>query len=332
MDDKLAIVSTIERGKWEKFVWDHPSGTIFQTADMFDLYQSVSAYKPWFNAVVDTNGEIQGMILSCVIVEKGVKTFFSSRSIVHGGPLVRSDNIEIASLLLENYLKEARKKAIYSQFRNVSLRDSLEKAFLPKGFNYHDHYTVIVSLDKNLEQLLSTTHKKKRNNIRRAVKKGAETRELVNKGHIDHAIALIQNAYVRARIPGPPRDLLLNAKNIFGDRIQFFGSFYKNELVAAKAMLNYKNMVYDWYSGYNHQFSYLCPNDLLTWDSIRWAKERGFRIYDMGGAGKPGVQYGVRNFKIKFGGKLENTGRYMRIHKSLLYRAGVSYIHLLSKI
>lgn len=332
MDEQLAIVSAVDKNKWEKFVWDHPSGTIFQSISMFELYKSVTDYKPSVAAAVDVNGDIQGLMLSCIIMEKGVKTFFSSRSIVQGGPLIKSDNVEVASLLLDHYVKQAKKKAIYSQFRNVSLRDSLENAFLPNGFNYHDHYTVIVSLDKNEEELLKSTHKKKRNNIRRAIKKGVETRELLTVDHIDQATDLIRRTYMRIKIPGPPKELLLNAKNIFGERVHFFGSFYNNDLVAAKIMLTYKKMVYDWYSGYNLLYSHLCANDLLTWESICWAKRGGYEIYDMGGAGRPGVQYGVRNFKMRFGGHLQNTGRYMRIHKSLLYRAGASYIQLRTKI
>lgn len=35
-----------------------------------------------------------------------------------------------------------------------------------------------------------------------------------------------------------------------------------------------------------------------------------FQIFDFGGAGKPNVSYGVRYYKMSFGGKLVNYGRY----------------------
>ena len=54
-----------------------------------------------------------------------------------------------------------------------------------------------------------------------------------------------------------------------------------------------------WQEGRN-----LCPNDLLHWDGMRMAAQRGLTLYDMCGYGQ---------FKKKFGGSLETTRRW---HKS----------------
>jgi lipid II:glycine glycyltransferase (peptidoglycan interpeptide bridge formation enzyme) len=40
----------------------------------------------------------------------------------------------------------------------------------------------------------------------------------------------------------------------------------------------------------------------------------GYRIYDFGGAGRPGEPYGVRDFKAKFGGELVDFGRHSYVH------------------
>ncbi len=47
---------------------------------------------------------------------------------------------------------------------------------------------------------------------------------------------------------------------------------------------------------------------------MEWGSENKFNIFDFGGAGKPGEEYGVRNFKKRFGGKSVNFGRYELIH------------------
>ena len=39
-----------------------------------------------------------------------------------------------------------------------------------------------------------------------------------------------------------------------------------------------------------------------------------YTIFDFGGAGKPNEEYGVRDFKKKYGGKLVNFGRYEKVH------------------
>jgi lipid II:glycine glycyltransferase (peptidoglycan interpeptide bridge formation enzyme) len=53
------------------------------------------------------------------------------------------------------------------------------------------------------------------------------------------------------------------------------------------------------------------------WYILEWGVKNGYRVYDFGGAGKPGEEYGVRNFKAKFGGQLVCFGRNIYIHKPL---------------
>ena len=46
--------------------------------------------------------------------------------------------------------------------------------------------------------------------------------------------------------------------------------------------------------------------------------EKGYRVYDFGGAGKPNEEYGVREFKAKFGGNLVCYGRNTWVPNSVL--------------
>ena len=39
-------------------------------------------------------------------------------------------------------------------------------------------------------------------------------------------------------------------------------------------------------------------------------KKEGYKFFDFGGAEKPDVPYGIRDYKIQFGGKLVNYSRY----------------------
>ncbi|MHA2406139.1 MAG: lipid II:glycine glycyltransferase FemX, partial [Candidatus Hermodarchaeia archaeon] len=51
------------------------------------------------------------------------------------------------------------------------------------------------------------------------------------------------------------------------------------------------------------------PNELLIWHILKGGTENGLKTYDFGGAGKPDEEYGVRDFKSKFGGDLVRYGR-----------------------
>jgi lipid II:glycine glycyltransferase (peptidoglycan interpeptide bridge formation enzyme) len=48
---------------------------------------------------------------------------------------------------------------------------------------------------------------------------------------------------------------------------------------------------------------------------MTWGHESGYRLLDFGGAGLPEEEYGPREFKRRFGGRLVNLGRYTIVHK-----------------
>ncbi len=78
-----------------------------------------------------------------------------------------------------------------------------------------DHFTIIIDLNKPVKELFDAVHKKKRNNIRRAVKRGVSFKQLSGSAEIETAIDLIQSTYRRIR-------LLWSSAFITGKCYQFF--------------------------------------------------------------------------------------------------------------
>ncbi len=83
--------------------------------------------------------------------------------------------------------------------------------------------------------------------------------------------------------------------------------------------LSYKKCIFDNYAGsyLTHYNKY--PNDLIPWEVFLWGKRNDYRVFDFGGAGKPDIPYGVREYKKKFGGEIVNYGRYEKIHSRFIY-------------
>ena len=38
--------NNIDKNKWYEFVFDHPHGNIFQTPEMYEVYQNTKNYEP----------------------------------------------------------------------------------------------------------------------------------------------------------------------------------------------------------------------------------------------------------------------------------------------
>jgi lipid II:glycine glycyltransferase (peptidoglycan interpeptide bridge formation enzyme) len=76
-------------------------------------------------------------------------------------------------------------------------------------------------------------------------------------------------------------------------------------------------MAYYWYTGTLREYATHRVGDLLVWHSLELSQQRGCRVFDFGGGGRPDEEYGVRDFKAKFGGTLVNFGRNTCVHGPL---------------
>ena len=308
---------------WEKFVSVHPNGNIFQTPEMYQLYQSERNFNPILIIIENEKKEILGLLLSGVQKEKGLLSLFSSRAIVIGGPLILDGNINIFDSILKSYSKIIGKKVIYSQFRNIWDTVKSKIIFENNNFIYEDHLDIIIDLSKGkfiLWEEIKSTRKKQ---IKRAYNIGITTRmvHFLTNEEMEKCYNILKKVYQKALLPFPTLSFFKNAQEIFSKNniYNVILDYYQNEIIGFRIVLCYKNLVYDWYAASDEDHYDKYPNDILPWELWCWAIDNGYERFDFGGAGKPNIPYGVRDYKLKFGGKLECFGRYEIINKPLLY-------------
>lgn len=322
-----------DREQWDKYVHAHPNGNIFQTSLMFDVYQSTTSCKAGVIALEDTHKNIIGLMVYALIQEAGFKSSFSTRAIITGGPLISNNNITYALTLLEEYNKIIKRTtAIYTEVRNLFDIKALNSAFEKRGFIHEDHLTIHMDLTKSKDEMEKALHRGRASNIKRAVKKHVITKHISDPQEITVAYGMIKDTYDRINLPAPALDLFLNASKIMKDNIKFYAAFLDDKIIGCRVYLIYKEVMYDWYAAVDREYSSYCPSDLLPWNAMLWGKEHDVKVYDFAGAGKPDIEYSVREYKLKFGGSLLNFGRYRCIHNRLLYKMGVLGIKLFKYI
>ena len=332
----MIIKRVIDKEEWGEFVYNHPHGNIFQTPEMYEVYQQTKKYEPIFVAVVNENEEIIGTLLAVIQKEhSGLLGKFSSRSIVWGGPLVKNYDSGILDCILSEYNKTIKGKAIYSQFRNLWDWKEKKEIYESNGFNYEEHLDILFDLKKSEDDLWKEMKGARRKGIKRSYKKGIEIRsiDLTNNKIINEAYNIIHNVYSKIKLPLPGEDFFKGAVEIL-DRNKYLytiGAFLNAELIGVRFVLCYKNLIYDWYAASKDEYLSCRPNDVLPWEIMKWGVNNGFDVFDFGGAGKPGIPYGVRDYKLKFGGQLVNFGRFIKVHNPLLMELGKAGLNLYRK-
>jgi lipid II:glycine glycyltransferase (peptidoglycan interpeptide bridge formation enzyme) len=322
-------IQKIDKKEWAEFVLKHPNGNIFQTPEMYEVYQNTPKFTPIILIAKDKENKIVGCLMS--VIQKdyiGIIGEFTARSIVVGGPLAENNNTEILELLLQIYNKIVSAKAIYSQFRNLFDMKNYRMPFEKNGYKLEEHLDILINLRKTELELEEQLHKERKRNISQALKEGLTFKVLDDDVNIKNVILLLKKTYNRVKVPFNYEKLFFNSYFILNDNVKFFGAFCQGKMIAGQVRLCYKNTVYAWYSGSDSDYFQKRPNDFLLWNVILWSKENNFNVFDFGGAGKPDVPYGVRNYKLKFGGELVNYGRYQKEHKRLLMLIGKIALNL----
>lgn len=331
----LHLTNHIHNKNADDFNGNHQNSNIFQSIEMFNFYESVPKLEPVFLTVLNESNNIVATMLAVLHREhKGFLGNFSARSIIIGGPLVKENNEEILNYLLSEYNKIIKKKAIYSQFRNLWNWSEKEKEiFEGHGFKFEEHLDIMHDLNISQKELLSNMHKGRRKNVRRAEKVPLEFSLVKEKSDFNKCLLLIKKTYDKVGLPCPDKSFFLKSKEMLTDSsiLKMFAAKYKKDVIACRFVLCYNGLIYDWYAGADESHLDKYPNDFLPYRVMEWGIENNFDKFDFGGAGKPNKPYGVRDFKLKFGGELVNYGRFEKIHKPFFMRLGKLGIFLLKK-
>jgi serine/alanine adding enzyme len=315
----VSDANVIDRAQWERFVYDHPQGNVFQTPQVYAAYSETRNYQPIVVACYDADSLV-GILLA--VVQKEYQGFIgrlSARSIIWGGPLVRNNDIRLLEAIMKEYDRVIKEKAIYTQVRNIFNMAWAKTDMAKLGFIYEEHLNILIDLEKSEEQLWKDVHSKRKNEIRRAEKEGTSFAVFTNIDSLEKCWLILNDVYQKARLPLPDISLFKGLVD-WEDRsfhLIIFAAQNNGKIIGTLLALCWRERVLDWYAGSYQEYLSKYPNDLLPWESILWAKRNGYKTFDFGGAGKPRVPYGVRDFKMKFGGELVNFGRFQKTHKPI---------------
>ncbi len=332
MQWKLLTNKEISSEQCLSYVDNHPYGTIFHTPYMFEVYKETPNYEPFAYFAVDDQRQIKAMLTGVIeTVKPGFLSSLSKRAVMMQAPIF--DEIEAIDFLLSEYSKIMKHKVVYSEVRNHYDPECISQAMIKNGFKYEDHLNIIVDLFQSENILWEQIHSKRRNEIRKAEKNGVKVKRLSDE-YLVESYSIIKEVYEKAKLPLPSilffENALRNSSKYMGMRI--YGACLDDDLIGIMITLQYKNIVYDLYAGSKSKYYDKNPNDIIPWEVFKQCKNEGKTIFDFGGAGKPNVPYGVRDYKMKFGGKFVNYGRFTLVNNPLKMKLAETGFKIYQKV
>jgi len=328
---------------WEKLLQNHPHNTVFQSYKMYSFYKRVQNFEPFLFLCDDENGNYTGVLLAVLIKEgKGIKGYLSSRVIVYGGPVISEDATNkdnILNFLLTALVRKLKNSSIFIQFRNFFEWTENEKQIFQKhGFSFKERLNLLVDTT-DIATVMSNISFTKQRQIRKGFASGVQIVEPECEEDVKKFYTLLFDLYSnKVKKPLPSWSFFkvffeCSKQGKLG--IIRMIKFHDQIIGGILCPVTIDKNIYEWYVvGLDKDYKKNYPSVLATWSPIEYALQNNLQHFDFMGLGKPENDYGVRDFKMKFGKNIVNYGRFGRRNKLLygIVEIGYNILRTMKKI
>lgn len=265
-------LSSTHAQQWDEFVHNHPNGTFFHLSGWQEVIEKSFGHKTWFTFVSDDSG-IMG-VLPLVEVKSALfgHSLVSTPFCVYGGALAVNDETRLA--LEDHALSLGHELGVdYVELRYEQQTDN------PNYEAFCHHSTFKTSIADSPDAILASIKKKQRAVIRHALKNELDYT-------IDQDVELAHRVYSESvRNLGTP----VFSKGYFNQLAQTF-SGQLDVLTVSKdgnphsSVLSfyYKDTVLPYYGGGLFSARGLKSNDLMYYQLMCHAQDKGCDVFDFG--------------------------------------------------
>ena len=327
-------IENISKEGWDELVKNSPVATWFQTYEAYIFFSNLSFLEA-FAFAVRSEGQLKGLIVGYIQKDGDkLKQFFSRRAIILGGPLLAADISDVELMaMLDALKKNLRKRVIYIETRNFNDYSHWRKFFEAEEFIYDPHYDIIVDTSSS-EAVDANLGKSRKRDIRVSLREGASIVQEPELEQVRQFYVILERLY-KEKVKTPLFPIEFFESLYEHKSSKFLLVEYNGEIIGGTVCVGLEhNAVYELYAcGKDRVYKNVFPSELATYGGLQFAVEKGFPRFDMMGAGKPGDGgYGVRDFKLKFGGELLELGRYIHVCNPLLFSMGSLAVKILKKV
>jgi peptidoglycan pentaglycine glycine transferase (the first glycine) len=337
---KLVDVSDATAEQWNAFVAQWPDFELMQSYKWGKFKQALG----WkvVRLAVEQDGQL---VAGAQMLIKPLPLRLVSIAYIPRGPLLNWTDETVAHTLLSALHTSARRHRAISLKIEPAVHYSLEMekclqsfGFRRSSFNNQPQCSMLIDLTLDDDTILANMHKTTRYNIRYSARKGVVARE-ATLADLDTFYHLLESTARQAGFPIRSREYYRQEWNTLCRQgyVKVFLALYDGEVLAMRMPAAFGGQAATLHSGSYDVHRRLKPNELLMWESLKWAKAQGCATYDVWGIPDevgahlyldrplPEVQkgglWGVYHFKRGFGGNVVYyVGAYDFVYSQTLYK------------
>ncbi|OGC04191.1 hypothetical protein A2276_06255 [candidate division WOR-1 bacterium RIFOXYA12_FULL_43_27] len=309
----------MDRNLWNEYVASTPQCPILQSWE----WAEVKGWEP-IRLAIEENGKI---IAAASILKRKIPYLNKSIFYCPNGPAVDFSDREIVGRLIKDIRIEAKKHRAIVLKIDPAIPEEKASLLSQQGFiankkQVQPRSTYYIDLTKTEEEILKKCDEKTRYNIRLSSKKGV----VVNDGTVEEFYELYKETAGRDNFLIHPISYYQKIKTHLVDRgmAKIFIAYLKDEPIAGVFVFMFGSRVWYMYGASKSEQRNVMPNHALHWHIIQWAKQAGYKIYDLWGVPSNPTPdhplWGVYRFKKGFNGELiKYVGMHDLVFDPLFY-------------
>jgi lipid II:glycine glycyltransferase (peptidoglycan interpeptide bridge formation enzyme) len=320
---KILHNNDIPRDLWSDLLAQTSFSSPFHTPEYFNFLKDNEGSNPIVLALEESDILRVLMVIS-IMKEPGIKGFFSRRGIIFGGPLIFEATSKELFFFFSETERILKRKAIYLETRNFFDYSGYLSSFTEAGWAYEPYLNIQINLEGiGNEELLSSFKYNRRREIKQSISNGASYHLSEKKEEILSVYQILKELYrENIKLPLPTFDFFYEFYE--SGILKVFVVVHEGKIIGGSfcPVLAEKGLYTYYYCGLRNYHKQIFPTHLAVLASIEYAIENFIPKVDFMGAGKPGVEYGVRTYKLEFGGDLVEHGRFIKVLNPFLYKLG----------
>ncbi len=283
---------------WDRIAGSAPEATFYHTRTWADI---LTRTDPRRRSVAQAFELEDGAVAVLPVLEyRGagglVRTYDSSSPGIYGGPIaersLRQDEVEsiLDSVAFHGALTKVRLNG--NPFASWRLR---------RGASHDGAFTQVLDLSCGFDAWLGNSSSSNRSNVRKAERSGITVRLASSVADYQAYYSVYEDTLRRwgeRTLYREPLDLLLNSRECADDAVRLWLAEMDGAIVGGLFAVYHNEYVTGFHAASLQSHLKYKLNNLLHYEAIRDACDRGFRIYDMGPSGG---QQGVIDFKSSLG-------------------------------
>jgi hypothetical protein len=313
---ELKVASIEDRQKWDDLIANSCGGTLFHTLKWLECMENHTTtkllgrtYRGVLIPLVAREGAVIVALLplflySCPGV-RIVKSGSYNDDLIYLGPVfmdsdsLKPEKLQVRTLHLQKALDKYLKNELKANLVTIRLSpfNTDARPFIRDGYDVEPAYTYIHNLENGTDAIWLGFNKTVRQEIKNAQKNGVS----VEQGGIEDAEFIYDKLATRYRTNSSKAFVMDIIRSFSPNNCSVLIAKRNHERLTGLIILHYHNYAYMWIGFPKMDGEKLYANQLLMWESIKWAHSKGYHILENAGAD----DIATIPFKRKFNPKLQ---------------------------